>query len=121
MAALYEERTQWAPFILFEYDHQPGTYCLMLSDAQMGPVEAVFANNGRDIGGYGFSDLALGVMRADKPELEARLGMDPEAGTFCAYGKDLEALQDLATRLHGLFHDHARLGPAVKAAPYEYD
>jgi hypothetical protein len=115
---LLDERTRYAPLILFEYDHEPGTYCLMLSDGECGDV---FEANGRDSTGYGWADVALQVIRTRAPELEARLEMDPEAGTFVAFGSDLEALQQLGTLLHEAAHDPAILGPLVKNAPFEYD
>ncbi|MBO6937339.1 MAG: immunity 51 family protein [Deltaproteobacteria bacterium] len=111
----------YAPFVLFEYDHDPGKYCLMLSDGKMGPTFATFEANGREGGGYGWADVALGTIRSQAPELESRLGMDPEAGMFVAYGTDLEALQRLGALLHGLFHDLEALGTAVSNAPWEYD
>ena len=112
-----------APFVLFEYDHRPGTFCLMLSDTHMvvGGVDAVFEQSGRYGNGYGWADVALGVIRTRAPELERRLDMDPEAGTFVAYGKDLEALKHLASLLHAAYHDHQRLAALVRTAPYEYD
>lgn len=119
---MYDERTTWAPLVLFEYDHKPGNYCLMLSDRHMvGAAEAVFTANGREGNGYGWSDVALQAIRTQAPELEQRVSMDPEAGTFVAYGADLPALQELAKLLHQAFHDAAVLGPLVAGAPYEYD
>ena len=32
---MLDEPTKYAPLILFEYDHEPGNYCLMLSDNHM--------------------------------------------------------------------------------------
>ena len=117
----YEDRTTWAPFLLFEHD-DTGKYSLLLTDAHMGgEVGAVFEANGREGGGYGWADVALQQLRAHAPEVEARLGLDPEAGMFCAYGTDLPALQTLAGLLHGLLADHAVLGRAVAAAPWEND
>lgn len=118
---MFEEREKYSPLSLFEYDHKPGHYCLMLSDQHMGRCEAVFEANGRLAGGYAWADVALQVMRTEAPELEARVGMDPEAGMFVAYGEDLEALQRLGELLHAAFHDKAILGLLVKNAPYEMD
>lgn len=118
---MLDERTKYAPLILFEYDHEPGKYCLMLSDDPMIEHEELFEANGREPSGYGWADVALQVIRTRAPALEARLGMDPEAGTFVAYGSDLEALQQLGALLHEAFHDPAILGPLVKDAPWEHD
>jgi hypothetical protein len=117
-----QERTAYAPFVLFEYDHKPGNYALMLSDSHMVTgADAVFEANGRYGNGYGWADVAVGVMRDQAPELKAAMGIDPEAGMFVAFGSDLPALQKLAGLLHATFHDHELLAAAVRAAPYEYD
>ncbi|MDW5323359.1 Imm51 family immunity protein [Plantactinospora sp. KLBMP9567] len=73
----------FSPLRFFEYDHNPGNYCLMLSDA---------------------------------PELAERLGYDPEAGTFVAYGIDPEALRRLGGLLQDAFHDRAKLATLIRAA-----
>lgn len=111
----------YAPFKLFEYDHEPGSYCLMLSDRDFGAVEEVFNEHDREAGGYGWADVALQLMRTEAPELEALIDMDPEAGMFAARGTDLAALRKLGAALSGAYHDRPRLGALVAAAPYEYD
>ena len=118
---MLDERTRYAPLILFEYDHDPGKYCLMLSDDHMIEHEELFGSHGREPNGSGWADVALQVIRTRAPALEGRLGMDPEAGTFVAYGSDLEALEQLGALLHEAFHDPGVLGPLVKDAPWEYD
>ena len=118
---MFVDKETYAPLALFEYDHNPGNYCLMLTDSRMVDVMEVFQANGREGGGYAWADLALGVIRSDAPELESKMGMDPEAGMFVAYGEDLDALKQLGTLLHAAFHDPARLAVLVKQAPWEYD
>lgn len=118
---MFDDPKTYAPLKLFEYEHKPGTYALILSDADMDPVFDVFETNGRDARGYGFADLALQVIRTREPELEAKVDFDPEAGTFVAHGSDLESLKQLGALLHEVFHDSAKLGPLIAAAPYEYD
>ena len=121
MTTRLDDETSYAPFRLFEYDHAPGKYCLLLPDSRMDPTFEVFETNGREGGGYGWADVALQVMRTRAPELEARLGLDPEAGMFVAYGTDLAALRELGELLRAAFHDHAALAALVRDAPYEYD
>lgn len=118
---MFSDDTTYAPLKLFEYDHKPGNYCLMLSDQHMVSVEEVFAEHGRDPGGYAWADVAVHVMRTTAPELEESVGLDPEAGTFVAYGSDLEALERLGGALHAAYHDPKKLGELVAKAPYEYD
>ena len=121
MSDLFEDRKTYAPLVLFEYDHEPGNYCLMLSDNHMIACEEIFTAGGREPNGYGWADVALQAIRTQAPEIESKMGMDPEAGTFVAYGSDLAALQRLGALLHAAFHDPAILGPLVKDAPWEYD
>ncbi len=118
---MYEERTQYAPFVLFEYDHKPGTYCLMLSDNHMIEQAEIFESNGREPNGYGWADVALQAIRSEAPELEKKVEMDPEAGNFVAFGDELEDLQHLAEVLHAAYHDDDELATLVQEAPYEYD
>jgi len=118
---MLEDRESYRPLVLFEYDHEPGSYCLMLSDGDMLEVMDVFEAGGRYGNGYAWSDVALQAMRAGAPDLERRVSMDPEAGTFVASGRDLEALRALGALLHAAFHDRERLRALVTAAPFEWD
>lgn len=117
------DKITYVPLVLFEYDHKPGHYCLMLTDTHMvsDAQIAVFEENGRDPGGYSWADVAIGVIRATQPALEEKLGFDPEAGMFVAYGEDLEALRKLGELLHAIYHDLPRLAQCVADAPFEYD
>lgn len=115
------DRTRYAPLFLMEYDHKPGHYALILSDDHMVTHEALFERQDREANGYGWTDTVLGVVREQAPDLLDRLDFDPEAGTFCAYGSDREALEQLGQIVHRLFHDAALLERAVAAAPFEYD
>lgn len=118
---MLNDRETYAPLILFEYDDNPGNYCLLLSDNHMVDVMDVFEENGRYGNGYGWADVALCAMRENAPELEERMGIDPEAGMFVAYGEDLEALQKLGELLRDAFHDKAKLAHLAANAPWEYD
>ena len=113
---MYEERETWSPLILFEYDHKLGNYCLMLSDNHMVAHCDLFEAAGYMGGGYDWGTIARQSIRAHAPELTGRLGMDPEAGTFVAYGTDLEALQVLGGLLHAAFHDQVRLQALIEGA-----
>ena len=118
---MFEDKVTYAPFQLFEYDHKPGNYCLMLSDQHFAVTEDAFAAGNREGGGYGWADVALQVIRSSEPEREKQLGLDPEAGMFVAYGTDLETLKWLGALLHSAFHDADKLTKLAAAAPFEYD
>ena len=122
--APYSERDKYAPLVLFEGDgDRRGNYTLMLTDQFM--VEsaqmAAFEAGGREGCGYSWADVALHGIRTKMPKVEERVGMDPEAGMFVAYGEDLVALQQLGAMLRDVFHDPKTLQSWVKAAPFEYD
>ncbi|MGE0788492.1 MAG: Imm51 family immunity protein [Sandaracinaceae bacterium] len=107
-----------APLLLSEIE---GRFVLTLTDDHMIAVNDVFEAHGRYGNGYGWADVAVGLMRADAPELETQMELDPEAGMFVAYGTDREALARLGGMLAIVFHDRDALGVAVVAAPYEWD
>lgn len=118
--ARYDERVAYAPLILFEYDHKPGHYCLLLSDNHMVRVDAPFAAAGYQGGGYDWNAVALQAAR--EIGVAGRFGTDPEAGTFVAYGEDLQALQALGAQLKRAFDDPVRLTALIAAAdPEEFD
>lgn len=110
----------WAPFVLYPYEDGV-RYGLILSESRMGPTMETFESAGRHPGGYGWADVATHLVATEAPELEGRFDFDPEAGMFCAYGDDVEALQELAGLLHTVFHDLEALAEAVAEAPWEWD
>lgn len=109
----------FAPFDFFEYDHKPGSYCLMLTDDHMVAVMDVFEEYGWEGGGYGWEGVARSVVRSRAPELAGRFGLDPEAGMFVAYGEDPDALRALGALLREAFHDRAVLRKLIEAGEPE--
>ncbi|GAA2782741.1 hypothetical protein GCM10010441_04570 [Kitasatospora paracochleata] len=109
------DRESFAPLVFFEYDHRPGTYCLMLSDHHMVDVEDVFEACGQYGNGYGWEGVARSALRERAPELADRLAFDPEAGTFVAHGSDADALRRLGGLLRDAFHDRALLAALIEA------
>lgn len=103
------DRESFAPLVFFEYDHNPGNYCLMLSDSHMVELEEVFAAADYEGNGYGWAGVATTIVRVKAPELADRVKFDPEAGMFVAYGSDAEALQHLGTLLQAAHRDRAVL------------
>lgn len=117
---LYDERKAYAPLQLFEYDHDPGHYCLMLSDRFMVEVSEPFEAAGYEGGGYDWNGVAMQAGR--EADVHTRFRTDPEAGTFVAYGTDLEALQILGAALKVAFDDPKRLAALIAAAdPNDFD
>ena len=109
------DRDTFAPLVFFEYDHKPGSFCLMLSDQHMLDTEKVFTDRGYDGCGYGWAGVARSAVRSRAPELTDRFGLDPEAGMFVAYGEDADALRALAPLLVQALEDHRLLGELIDA------
>lgn len=109
------ESTSLAPLKLFEYDHNPGSYCLMLSDADMIDVQDIFEECGYDGGGYGWAGVARSAVRMHAPEIADRVKYDPEAGMFVAYGSDPAALERLGGLLHAALGDRQALAELIRA------
>lgn len=114
------DRESFAPLVFLEYDHKPGSYCLLLTDDHMLSVEDVFTAAGRDNGGYGWEAVARSAVRSRAPHLDGRFGYDPEAGMFVAYGEDAAALRELGALLCAAFGDRATLRELIDAADEEW-
>jgi len=110
------EQASLAPFTLFEYEHQPGTFCLMLSDGDMEKVEAVFEAHGAEGNGHGWGGLAESLARSQMPEIATGLRFDSEAGMFAAMSGDRSALERLGATLHAAFHDPVLLRRLIREA-----
>lgn len=115
-----EDHAALSPFVLFEYDHAPGSFCLLLSDAHMVALEEHFNARGYEGNGYGWTGVARQLLRVQAPELEGRMRFDPEAGTFCAYGEDEGALRALGELMRQAWGDPERLGALIEGAEAEW-
>ncbi|MDH6133618.1 hypothetical protein P3T37_003014 [Kitasatospora sp. MAA4] len=104
------DRTTYAPLTLIEYDHDPGSYGLLLTDDAMVAVADEFEARGRRSNGYGWESVARSAVDAYAPEIGERLTYDCEAGMFVARSNDFEALRLLGVLVSTAFHDRARLG-----------
>lgn len=116
----FDDRDTYAPLMLFEYDHRPGHYSLMLTDTHMVKVDAPFRAAGLMGHGYDWNGVARQAGR--EAGIDGRFNTDPEAGMFVAYGTDLEALKALGAALHTAFHTPERLAALIAAGdPAEFD
>jgi hypothetical protein len=103
-----------APLKFFEYDHKPGSYCLLLTDFD--GAQPTFERLGIEGGGYSWEGVARSAIRTHSPDLADRLKFDPEAGMFVAYGTDAAALKKLGQLLAQALHDPKELERLVRAA-----
>jgi hypothetical protein len=104
-----------APLTLFEYDHQPGTYCLMLTDRHMVAMMDTFTEHGYEGNGYGWTGVARSAVRTRLPDIADRVRFDPEAGMFVAFGDDHEALWRLGGVLRDAVRDPSALTELIRA------
>lgn len=109
-----------SPLKLFEYDHKPGHYCLMLTDDAMTDVMDVFDEYGRYGNGYNWEAVARQALRAYAPEHVGLLDYDPEAGMFVAFGEDRDALQALGELLARALRDREFLEELLRDAEEDW-
>lgn len=112
--------TDVSPLTLFEYDHQPGTFCLLLSDNHMVGAMGVFEDAGHEGNGYNWEAVARQALREYAPEHVGMLDFDPEAGMFVAYGENREALQRLGELLARALRDREFLEELLRDAEEDW-
>ena len=110
MSAPAKDDPAIAPFTLVETS--AGNHSLLLT--RFDPADQVFERYELDGGGYAWETVARHMIAEDASDLDDRIGFDPEASMFCAYGSDREALHQLGERLAAVFRDPARLAAIIE-------
>ena len=85
---------EFAPLQLLEID---GSFSLMLTEFE--PWYATFEQMSQEGGGYGWHGVADALIRLKAPKLKKKIDFDPEGSMFVAFGKDRDALVQLAKLL----------------------
>ncbi|WP_026412733.1 Imm51 family immunity protein [Actinomadura oligospora] len=93
----------------------PGSFSLLLN-AGTTQVDALVEQHGHEPNGYFWEGVARFLVTTEAPSLEGRFSYDPEAGMFCAYGRDRPALEELATLLAPTTTTPTRMTTLLKAA-----
>lgn len=101
------------PLKLIELD--PGKFSLLM-EAGSTPVDAVITELGHEPHGYFWAGVAKVLVDTEASTLQGRFAYDPEAGMFCAYGTDREALAELGVRMSAVATDAERLRRLVASA-----
>ncbi|MBB5868937.1 hypothetical protein F4553_002316 [Allocatelliglobosispora scoriae] len=110
------------PLKLFEYDHKPGHFSLLLTDSSMIASTEAFEAAGFEGGGYSWAGVAKTAIEVHAPHLDGRMGFDPEAGMFVAYGTDPEALRELGLLLRRALGEPEFLAELIAAGdPAAFD
>ena len=116
-----DDTAELAPLTMFEYDHKPGHFCLMLTDSSMvGAVEEPFQAAGFESNGYAWAGVARAAIQAHAPRLDGRMGFDPEAGMFVAYGTDPQALRELGLLLRRALDEPPFLAALISTGDPEW-
>ena len=104
-------------------ESSPGKYSLLLNTGST-PVDDVVEELGHEPNGYFWEGVAQVLVSTEAPALDGRFSYDPEAGMFCAYGPDRDALEELGTRMAPVATDPERMRQLVAAAEadgFEFD
>ena len=108
--------SQFSPFKLVEISQ--GNFSLLLTDFDQ--QAHVFAEYGYDAGGYAWSGVAEALVKGYMlPDLAKVIQFDPESSMFCAYSRNLEALEKLAELLFKASQESEILRQAIEAADPE--
>lgn len=94
-----------APFFWVEHSDS-ASVCLTVGDY----LQEVFdtrAEEGFEGNGYDWGSLAQIFLDEKRPDLQGKIGMDPEADMFCAYAKDTDALRDFILSFKAACEDRA--------------
>lgn len=100
-----------------------GKFSLLL-EAGTTDVDDVIEELGHEPNGYFWEGLARLLIETQATELDGRIGFDPEAGMFCAYGQDRDALQELADLMEPVTSDPDRMRQVIALAEqngFEFD
>jgi hypothetical protein len=102
----------FAPLQLIETT--AGNYSLMLTEFD--EWAGTFEEMGQDGGGYGWHGVADALVRLRAPKLKKKFDYDPEGSMFVAFGKDKDALTQLARLILTAMADPAVLKEAIAKA-----
>ncbi|WP_433114502.1 Imm51 family immunity protein [Micromonospora sp. CA-246542] len=100
-----------------------GQYSLRL-EAGTTPVDDLIRQLAHEPNGYFWEGVAQVLVSTEAETLEGRFELDSEAGMFCAYSTDRNALEELATRMNAIVTDGERLRRLVsgaEASGFEFD
>lgn len=94
----------------FWVEHSGGASVCLEAGCFLQEVFDTRAEGGFEGNGYDWASLAQVFLEQRRPELREKIHMDPEAGMFCAYSKDGQALLDFALSFRGACDDREEIG-----------
>ena len=93
---------------------------LILSDGYKDEVFQTRADEGFECGGYGWAALAEVFLNEKMPEIREDIKFDPEAGMFCAYSSNMEAIRKFAIGMREMFNDDDLMKDLLSRASDEW-
>lgn len=104
---------EFAPCRLVEHDD--GTFSITFDAFE--PAADVFAEHGyEDAGGYAWHGVVEAMVRARAPKIKKLVKYDPEGSMFAAYGKDRDALKQVAALIRDALADREVLAEFIEKA-----
>ncbi|WP_422746664.1 Imm51 family immunity protein [Micromonospora sp. WMMD1219] len=101
----------------------PGEYSLLLN-AGTTPVDDVIEELDHEPNGYFWEGVAQVLVSTEAQSLDGRFVYACEGGTFCAYGTDRGALEELEARMTAVATDGERMRRLIRdaeASGFEFD
>jgi len=95
----------------------PGNFSLLYTDFEHSDL---FDEIGFEGGGYDWQSVMVYILETELPDLEDEIDFDSEAGMFCAYGQNKEALAKLGEKMEELIANKAKLKEAISNVPKDY-
>ncbi|GLZ06599.1 hypothetical protein Acsp03_40650 [Actinomadura sp. NBRC 104412] len=93
----------------------PGKFSLPLA-AGTTQVDELVEELGHEPNGYFWEGVARLLVSTEAPGLDERFSFDPEGDTFCAYGTDRAALEELGALMAAAATDPARMRALITSA-----
>ena len=103
------DKEKLKPFFWVEHDDSV-SLCLYADGVFKQEIFDARADEGFEGGGYDWASLALVFINEKMPEIKNDIGFDPEAGMFCVYSKNTDALQKFALGFRAMCDDDALMG-----------
>ncbi len=88
-------------------DHETSVSVVLTARVYKTEIFETRAEEGFEGSGYDWASLAVVFLAEKMPELEEVVQFDPEAGMFCAYSSDSEALKNFALGFKSACEDKA--------------
>ncbi len=108
-------KNEIAPFCWVEQSNG-ASVCLTMDKGYLQEVFDARAEEGFIGNGYDWGSLAQVFLEEKCPELQEKIGFDPEADMFCAYAEDKDALADFILKFKRVCEDNNEISDLFSRA-----